>query len=257
MIRSLKDLTDHTFRARDGDAGRVHDFYFDDRTWTVRYLVADTGRWIPGKLVLLAPQAIESIDWRQRDVHLTLTKEKIENAPEATTEQPVSRQHEERLHGYYGWQPYWLAAPFPTGQSPAITPTPGAVAPQPAEAQSLERADPALRSAQEVLGYDVQCTDDDAGVVWDFAVDDETWEIRYIVVDTKRWLPGRRILVAPAWTVDIDWASNRIHLDVTREQVRDSPEFDPGAAVNRRYEERLYDFYGRPRYWANEEDRRG
>ncbi|HKK71663.1 MAG TPA: PRC-barrel domain-containing protein [Candidatus Krumholzibacteria bacterium] len=253
MIRSLDDLTRYAFRARDGDVGRVHDFYFDDDAWIVRYLVVDTGRWLPGRTVLIAPQAIEGIDWNERTIDLDLTKEQIEKSPELDEDEPVSRQKESELFDYYGWQPYWLATP---GAMDSVAP----VAPlrsRPVSGRIGEPADggdPHLRSVREVNGYAVACTDDDAGEVHDFACEDDTWTIRYLVVDTRRWLPGRKVLVALDWIASIDWAGQRIELELTSEKMKESPEFDPTAPVNRRYEERLYDFYGRPRYWTADEE---
>jgi hypothetical protein len=254
VIRSLRDLVHYTFRADDGDAGRVHDFYFEDDTWAIRYLVADTGRWLPGKIVLLPPQAIRSFDWKDRVVHLDVTREQIENSPAAVTDEPVSRQQEEKLFDHFGWRPYWYPAPLPMDQGPELAPVrrnaPEVVNERP---PSPERQDPHLRSVQEILKYDVHCQDADCGSVADVAVDDDEWVIRYLVVDTHKWLPGRKVLVAPAWTERFDWSEERVIVDLTRQHIEDSPEFDPNQPINREYEERLYDFYGTPRYWAEEE----
>lgn len=254
MIRSLKDLTKHSFRAIDGDVGRVHDFYFDDQDWAVRYLVADTGRWLPGRKVLLAPESIERIDWRARIVHLDLTKEQIERSPSTANDEPVSRQKEVEMFEHYGWRPYWLATPFPRDQGPGVV-TAASELPRSNSTHEPPEGDPHLRSVEEVIGYDATCTDDNAGVIDDIACDDEPWLIRYLVVDTHRWLPGRKMLVAPQWTTGIDWSANEVRIDLTRERLERSPEFDPHAPIQRRYEERLYDFYGRPRYWSDQEAR--
>lgn len=83
----------------------------------------------------------------------------------------------------------------------------------------------------------------------DFVVDDETWVIQYIVVDTRNWLPGKKVLVAPAWIEKVEWTESRVYMDLYEETIKNSPEYDPSAPVNREYEERLYDFHGRPKYW--------
>ena len=119
------------------------------------------------------------------------------------------------------------------------------------EGQTKEKnsEDKHLRSMDEVIGYHIQTLDGWLGHVADFIINDETWTIRYIVVDTRNWLPGKKVLLSPNWIDATNWAQRKVHLDVTSQQVRDCPEYDPAAPVNREYEARLYDFYGRPKYW--------
>jgi hypothetical protein len=107
-----------------------------------------------------------------------------------------------------------------------------------------------LRSTREVIGYNIQASDGEIGHVEDFIVDDETWIIRYMVVNTRDWLPGKKVLVAPRWIEKVTWAESKVYVELTRESVKNSPEFDPSAPVNREYETKLYDYYGRPKYWA-------
>jgi hypothetical protein len=106
-----------------------------------------------------------------------------------------------------------------------------------------------LRSTREVIGYHIQARDGEIGHVEDFIADDQTWAIQYMVVDTRNWLPGRKVLIAPAWIEKVDWLERLVHVDLLRETIQNSPEFDPSAPVNRAYEVRLYDYYGRPKYW--------
>ena len=108
-----------------------------------------------------------------------------------------------------------------------------------------------LRSAKELRGYHIQGTDEAIGHVADFIVDDETWEVRYLVIDTSNWWFGKKVLVAPHWATRISWEEGKIHLDLSRQAIKSSPEWDPHAAINRDYEVRLYDYYGRPVYWEN------
>lgn len=247
MLRSIKEIFGYRLDARDGDIGSCKDFLFDDRSWTVRYMVADTVRWLPGRKVLLAPNALDEPDWPSKTIPVNLTKEQIENAPELDEHAPVSRQYEMQYHIYYGWPQYW------TGMSvtnPGESPAP--LYEEAAKGKGLseeELDDPNLRSAKKVMGYDIEATDGGIGHVEDFIMEDETWIIRYMVIDTKNWLPGRKVLVPPEWTARVDWSENRVYVDLTREEVKGSPEFDPLEPVNREYEERLYNYYGQPVYW--------
>jgi hypothetical protein len=127
----------------------------------------------------------------------------------------------------------------------------GATAPEPVqEVPELESADPHLRSAEEVRGYHIQATDHEIGHVEDYIVDDVSWSIRYMVVDTRNWLPGKKVIISPSWIGFVDWCNRSVEVLLTREEVKESPEYDPLTPVNREYEVRLYDFYGRPKYWS-------
>jgi sporulation protein YlmC with PRC-barrel domain len=237
MLRSIKSLYGYTIQARDGDIGKVQEFYFDDQAWTIRYLVVDTGGWLLGRRVLLSTVAAGQPEWEKRAFPAVLTKEQVEHSPSISADKPVSRQMEEDLHTYYGWTPYWSGAGI-------------AMAEAAAEREKREAGDPHLRSTQKVTGYHIQATDGEIGHVEDFVVDDETWVIRYMVVNTRNWLPGKSVLVAPTWVDRISWAGGLVYLDLDRETIKNSPEFDPSAPVNRAYELRLYDYYGRPKYWT-------
>jgi hypothetical protein len=107
-----------------------------------------------------------------------------------------------------------------------------------------------LRSAKEVTGYHIEALDGEVGHVEEFIMDDELWTLRYMVVDTQNWLPGRKVLVSPTWVKSLDWAEQKVTVELTCDAVKDSPKYDPRLPINRDYEERLYDFYGRPVYWA-------
>jgi sporulation protein YlmC with PRC-barrel domain len=243
MLRSLKELLGYRIQATDGRIGDVKDFYFDDAAWTVRYVVVDTGNWMPGRLVLLAPRAVtDEPDRSQRVLPVKLTQEQVQNSPLASTDRPVSRQHEEELHNYYGWPVYWPEL-APVGVAPDIPPIPIS------REQPRPEGDPNLRSATEVTGYNLAASDGEIGHVEDFIVETGYWSIRYLVVDTRNWLPGKKVLMAPAWVAEVSWEEHAVHVELQRSQVKDSPEFDPSQPVNRDYEARLYDYYGRPAYW--------
>ena len=250
MLRSVKDLRGYTVRATDGDIGETHEFYFDDLGWAIRYLVVDTGSWLSGRRVLLSTVSLGQPKWEKRIFPVLLTKEQVEHSPDIATDKPVSRQMEEELFSYYGWSPYWWGRDMPAASVGALA-VAQMIAGTEEEKSGTERgeADPHLRSTREVMGYHIQARDGEVGHVEDFIADDETWIICYMVVDTQKWLSGRKVLVAPAWAEKVSWADRKVHLDLSRETIRNSPEFDPSLPVNREYEVRLYDYYGRPKYW--------
>ncbi|MDY7108425.1 MAG: PRC-barrel domain-containing protein [Planctomycetota bacterium] len=214
MLRSLSEIRGYAIEAVDGRIGDAHDFLFDDQVWTVRYVVVDTGRWLPGRRVLVSPMAVARPDWKARLLPANMTKEQIESSPPISADEPVARQHEVALHEHYGWAPYWPIAGaygLATGETPPAVVSEAAARKEAREAVNTRRqeADPHLRSSREVEGYHVQAVDGEIGHVEDFILDDAGWVVRYLVVDTRNWLPGRKVLVAPLWSENIDWEDRR------------------------------------------------
>ncbi len=247
MLRSVKEILNYVLQAEDGEIGRSKDFLFDDRFWAIRYMVADTRKWLPGRKVLVSPIALGYPDWIQKTFPVRLTKNQIKEAPGLAEDEPVSRQYEIKWMNYYDWPYYWSGI-HPWG----VTAYPGMLYDRNVSEELISKTDsgdPHLRSADEVMGYHIQATDDLMGHVEDFLVDDETWIIRYLVIDTRNWLPGKKVLMAPVWTETIDWVRRIVAVPMSREQVKESPEYDPSALVDREYEKRLYDYYDRPKYW--------
>lgn len=247
MLRSTKELQGYSIDAVDGEMGQVKDFFFDDKSWTIRYLVADTGSWLPGRKVLISPHALEQPKWRDQCFPVQLTQAQVENSPGIDADKPVSRQHEEALHAYYNWPIYWTGGLYLDAQ---VVPRLNEEEPE----KEVEEGDVHLRSVSEVIGYDIEEKNDAFGHVEDFILDDELWILRYLVVDTRDWLPGgKKVLVSPGWINQVNWSDAKVSVALTREQIKNSPEYDPHTPVNRAYEERLYDFYGRPKYWMGQE----
>lgn len=241
MLFDLNELLGYDIAAEDGALGSVHDFYFDDRYWTVRYLVVDTGNWLPGRKVLIAPPVLREIDHERGCLAVALTKQQIKDSPGSETDLPVSRQHEIELHDYYQWPYYWAA--FPAGSAAAIPP------PAVSDAGSAASTDPNLRSAREVIGYYIAARDDDIGHIETLIGDDQRWLIPYFVVDTRNWLPGRKVLVASAWINHVSWTERQVHVDLTRDAIRQSPAYDASRPLSRDDEERLHRHYERRGYW--------
>jgi len=243
VLRSTKSLGGFSIGAKDGEVGKVHSFLFDDRNWAIRYLVVDTGGWLPGRRVLIAARAIDRPDWHARVFPTALTRQQVRDSPEIDMNRPVSRQREAELHRHYNWIPYWG-----TGYGAAVFTVPPVQDGESPEATA--KGSPNLRSTRDVVGYRVHATDGQIGHIEDFIVSDEDWVIRYLVVDTYNWLGGQRVLVSPEWVTEMNWQERQVWVDVSRQRIEDCPPYDPSAPVNRRYEVQMYDYYGRPKYWA-------
>lgn len=257
MLRSMNDLQGFTIGATDGDIGRVDAFYFDDTSFTVRHLVVDTSGWLTGRKVLISPMALRAVDWDGQRIEAELTKAQVEQSPDIDTDQPVSRQQEINYYRYYGYPQYW-EGPYLWGLGPYPVVTPeGAAATYERrwEWGANVRGDPHLRSSAQVIGYYIQATDGEIGHVEDFLVEDSSWAIRYMVVDTRNWWPGKKVLVSPEWIKGVEWSDSKVHVGVTQEQIKKSPEYDPSNPIERDYETRLHDYYGQPSYWSDRRDK--
>lgn len=260
MLQSVNELKGKVIHASDGELGAVDQFLFDDESWTIRYLVVETSKLL-GRKVLITPISINR-QQKKDGLTLSLTKEQIQNSPGIDTDQPVSRQHETEYFDYYGYPYYWGGrglwggTAYPVGDPSAVAGlaypdrasgyagTAAAARPEPAK-----KEDPHLRSTKEVIGYYIEATDGEIGHVEDFLIDNESWAIRYMVVDTVNWWPGKKVVVAPQWIKDVSWTKSRVYVDLTRERIKNAPEYDPAAMIDRGYEDKLYNHYGSPKYW--------
>ena len=252
MFLSVKNLFKYKIEATDGSVGQVHSFLFDDQNWTVRYLVVDTGSWLPGRKVLIVPSALGKPEGQMEVFPVELTREQVKSSPDIDTEKPVSRQQEIELYKYYNWAPYWgNPGPFAAPYAPLVSGvTKQDKEKKPEDEGTREKTNQHLRSTKEIIGYKIHAEDGEIGHVEDFIVHVDDWIIRYVVIDTRNWLPGRKVIIPPDWWIkDISWADSEVVVNVKREAIKNSPEFDPTEPVNREYETRLYDYYGRPKYW--------
>lgn len=245
MLRSLKDLEGYTASATDGDVGKAVDFLFDDELWTVRYLVVEPGSFLDGKEVLISPISFRDVQWTARRFHLALTKEKVWHSPSIDVDKPVSRQHEGSFSRYYGFPYYWRSSGLSGVSSRPSTLAASGEKEDPVDPPG-EGGDVHLRSSREVRGSRIQGSDEAIGHLQDFIVDEETWQLRYLVIDTGNWWFGKKVLVAPDWATRISWEERTVSVDLAREAIRTSPEFDPATGIDREYEARLHDHYGRP-----------
>ena len=251
MLRHAKDLESYELRARDGVVGHVRDFFFDDRAWGVRYLVIDTGSWLDSRRVLISPTAVSRAEWDRKLLPVNLTREQVRHSPGVDTEAPVSREHEAALLQYYNWPAYWGAAGFPDiGFAPPIVPVPifppDARAREQAQAGAAVHEDHHLRSVRSVTGHAIEATDGQIGHVADFLIDDRSWEIRYLVVDTRNWWPGKKVILAPQWIHEVGWDEAKVYVDLTRQSIQASPAYDPAGQITPDYAGQLHEHYGRP-----------
>jgi uncharacterized protein YrrD len=248
MLDRAGTLKGYTLHCLDGEIGRVKEFYFDDRHWAVRYLVADTGSWLAERQVLISPHALGAIDRDKHHIAVDLTRKQVEDSPALETDLPVSKQFQEAYYGHFGWPTYW-SGPYMWGAYPSIVR-------ERAERITLDDNegawDPHLRSTHDVDGHRVEATDGAIGHIEDFVIDSDTWAIRYLVINTRNWWPGKHVLVSPKWIERIVWNESKVVVNLTRAAIKGAPEYSEGLLLNRDYETKLHHHYARQGYWVEE-----
>jgi hypothetical protein len=219
MLQNIRQFYGSRLAALDGDIGHVRDFYFDDKTWVIRYLVADTGSWLTGRLVLLSPHAFGKWDHYEKALHIKLQKKQIEDSLPIGRHEPVSRRFEENYYRSYGWPAYWQGG-LMWGMSG-----------YPLVAQSLprdtanrkgpeHRADRRLQSAKTVAGYALEASDGAVGHLSGFLVDDRRWAIRDLVVEAGHWYSGKEFLISFAKVARIGTEESKVFVNLTMAEIQ-------------------------------------
>jgi hypothetical protein len=249
MLRHTSELKGYAIGATDGPIGSVSDLLFDDVTWLVRWLVVDTGDFLDRKRVLLPPSALGFVNHIGRQLSVRLTKAQLKASPDISADAPVSRYMETDLYDYYGWSPYWSTGFYMGGYGyPAAMASPVGLGftgrDRKGDVAGREHGDQHLRSIHEVTGYHIHARDGEIGHVLDFLIEDGDWSLHYLVIDTRNWWPGKKVLISPRSIEDIDWASRLVNLDVDRQRVKDSPAYDGSKDVDRAYEYAFHGHYG-------------
>lgn len=248
MLIKAKTLKGYKLDSKDGEVGKVKEFYFDDKHWTIRYLVADTGNWLTGRQVLISPLALISVNKEDELIGINLTKKQIENSPSLDSDKPVSKQFEVDYHGYYEWPSYWNGSDI-WGDYPFIVRDSRE---RKVTTQNKKKWDPNLRSSNFVAGQKIEATDGELGHVDDFIIDDETWTIRYLVINTASWWAGKKVLVSPKWIDHVSWDDLKVFVNLSRESIMQSPEYSEENLLTRDYENQLHRYYNRDVYWKQD-----
>ncbi|MFD2162689.1 PRC-barrel domain-containing protein [Paradesertivirga mongoliensis] len=266
MLHSIQSLLGFTMGATDGEIGKIKDFYFDDKTWKVRYLVVETGNWLVGRKVLLSPVALHNPDWQSKVLPVNLSRDQIKHSPDIDTERPVSRQQEADLHSHYSW-PYneqggigFMTTGMVGGVVAPDIPFSDRIADEmhhherdtisdrgpETEHHSADQhttGDPNLRSFKDLTGYNIHATDGEFGEVEDLLVDSTTWSIPFLVIETGNWYSGKKILTSTNAVSRIQWEDSSVHLTQTTNTLRGCPEYDYNEPIKQEQERNLYHYH--------------
>ena len=222
MLQNLHHLYGKKLSAIDGEIGSLKDLYFDDQSWVIRYVVADTGSWLVGRLTLLSPHALGAFNQISGELPVHLTRSQIENSPNIDQHQPISRQHEMSYFGYYGWPAYWEGASLwgPSSYPMVIDASPWGLTPL--ERYHQHREDRHLQSARDLLGYSIHTTDGVIGTLVDLYFDDSQWRINELIVETGSWYSGKRIRLLPEHIQRIRYTDSTIVVKLTKRDLTDA-----------------------------------
>ncbi len=224
MERNTSGLTGRQLEATDGEMGEVTDFYFDDETWTIRYLVVKTGGWLSGRKVLISPAAIVHKDFGPGLIGVNLTQEQVRTSPDIDTDKPVSRQKQAMLNEHHFWENYWGTGSY-AGQMGVENPLPVHLKPEELDPDE----DIHLRSVSEVVGCAIHANDGEIGHVNDMIVDDESWKLTHLVVDTHDWIGGKKVLIAVSHIEVISYINLLVRLDIDQAEIENSRLYDADA----------------------------
>jgi hypothetical protein len=245
MLIKVKTLKGYKLKGLDGELGKIKEFYFDDQYWAVRYLVADTGNWLNDRSVLISPYSLVALNNEERYIDIDLNKKQIGESPSLDSDKPVSRQFEEAYYGYYGMPLYW-GGPYMWGSDSKLVRD----REKWKKSNPVSKAwDPHLRSTYNVTDYNIQARDGEIGHVEDFIIDDDTWAIRYLIIDTKNLWPGKKVLLSPQWIERISWDESKVFVNLSCESIKQSPEYTEESLLTRDYETTLHRHYNRRGYW--------
>jgi hypothetical protein len=246
MLHSIKEMENYSIGATDGVIGHVKDFYFDDEAWVLRYFVVQTGPWLSNRKVLISPFSINQPNWQEKIFPAALTQTQVRNSPNIDTDKPVSRQHEMGYLGYYGYPSYWGGGGlWGGGLYPDMLQAGAENFAAESSRPGHEHDDRHLRSANDVMRYYVHATDGDIGHVQGLLVEEKTWAIRYIIVNTSNWWLGHEVLIAPEWIDDVYWAESKLEVALTRDAVKRSPAYDSAVPLDPDQEAVIHKHYGR------------
>ncbi len=220
MLYNTQSLAGRKLTANDGEFGLVKDFYFDDQTWGTRYLVADTGTWLIGRTVLLPANAFGSHPFPDSEhLSVNLSRKQIEDSPPISEHQTVSRQYEEQFYNHYGWPGYWEAGGM---WGSTIMPV-AMVSPVIQQVEASEQ-DLHLRSMKEMLGYHIHATDGEIGSVAGFMIDDQTWAVRELAVESGHWYAGKQIYLLVENIIRISYTDSTVFVNLSMDDIRQTAE---------------------------------
>jgi hypothetical protein len=212
MLQSINQLIGKRLRAADGEIGKVKDFYFEERTWAIRYLLVDTGQWLPGRQVLLSPHSMGEFE-HDEPWGTNLSRKKIEHCPPLATHEPLTRGYEEKYYHHYGWSRYWHGQGLWGSNDIPTSGTPARLHPESEHAYAI------LHSTVAIGGYRLRAADGMVGLIYDFLMNPETWVIRQLTVKSGHWFSGGKVEIATSVIDEIRDENSILTTNLSKKEV--------------------------------------
>lgn len=228
MQRNINSLTGYTMVATDGEIGNIIEFYFDDETWFVRYLILKTGDWLAGRKILISPDALKKTSWTTGVFSVNISKEQIRDSPNIDTNKPVYRSQEIELYAHYDWESDWGSQFYEggsMGKSNAVPVLDREILTSAEKADIRSNQNLHLRSTAKVLNFRIHSTDGEIGPLVDFVMDDQTWQILFLVAKIRKSPNDKKILIPVEHIRKVEWEQVNILLDINTAVVESSELF--------------------------------
>jgi sporulation protein YlmC with PRC-barrel domain len=244
MLIKTEDLKGFNTESIDDIQGEIYDFYFDDLFWNIQYLLIKTGGLLKEKSILMSHVVlgVPDIERQALSVKVSFQTNNKKEKPEEL--QTISESKEKKASEILNW-PLSRLNLVSLDEKDLKNLINNMVTDG---KQHYENENLHLRSRNEVLGYHIQAKNGEIGHVDDLIIETESWKIRYLIVDTRNWLPGGKdVLISPAWIEKIKWNKNRVYIDLKKGVIENSPPYDPEAPIDDQFELKLFKYYGRQR----------
>ncbi|GEM_PF-136436 len=246
MQQAASGMIGFAIKGTDGELGKLVDFYFDDVTWTLRYMAVETGEWMKGKEVLISLSEIGRPDWASHVFPVALNRNQVRKSPVIQTARDIDSKYEAALHSYYSWNTYWGGGFYVLpgyGLDMNLSSTGNEDDEPKSKSQKINHN---LRSMKEIKGYQIHAKDGSIGHVEDFIINKDKWDIRHLVIDMGKLMKGKKVLISPCWINSVNWDEGEVFVDLALDAVKRSPVYDPSKPFSLDYEELLLNHFRKP-----------
>lgn len=213
-MQGLKHMFGYAVQATDGQIGKVEDFFVEEATWSVRYMVVRTGGLLSGERALIPIGCVASTDVDRRIIKVSFSQSQVtDNAPPGAV-QPVSAEMEACLKALYGGTDFRRD---------------GGLIRVGCELPQTPRTVSSLRSVREITTYRIETLEGPCGLCTDLLAYTENWSVPYVVVNTKEWTPHGHVMIPSAWIRHISWQEMQTDVAVHRRRIQKAQRFDPAS----------------------------
>lgn len=206
MLRSVKNLHFSPVLGLDGIIGDIDRFYFHEKGWSIVYFVVTGKDKFNGKTVLLPVELFQSFDWQSHELYVHVNDEQIALSPEIPDRLPEVKASELQLEKRFGWKSDTLHIGKANRND---------------SGKKIKSWDASgnLVSTKTLLGLMLKAEDKRIGVIDDMAVDENTWQIRFLISHPHDHIAPRRLIVYPGWIKHISWVRKKIELVKTSDEL--------------------------------------